>query len=155
MSRESPARSEKTVQVRLEIGPELLLAGSGAQITQAERRGIVEGLAGGLPERHVLVRDAGLVEPGLHIDDRLLCWLQHRIQPTKNHHRQDHVSILAPDVQIAKHIVGDAPDKVRNPIQIAVAHPPAPVLVNSQACHACVSVRHLGRRHVADSPNSV
>ena len=51
----------KAIEVRLEIGPQLLLPGSGPQIAEAEGRRIVEGLAGRLTERRMLVSDTGLV----------------------------------------------------------------------------------------------
>ena len=113
----------EAVEIGLKIGLELLLAGARSQIAQTELRGVVEGLSGGLPQRRVLVSDAGLVERGLHVEDGLLGRFQHRVEPAQDHHRQDHVAILAPHVQIAEHVVGDAPDEVRDPVQIAVAHP--------------------------------
>ena len=48
----------EAVEVGLEVGLELLLAGAGAQVAQRELRGVVEGLAGRLPQRRVLVGDA-------------------------------------------------------------------------------------------------
>jgi hypothetical protein len=45
----------------------------------------------------------------------------------KNGHGQDNIAVLAPDVQIAQHVVGNSPNKVRDPIQIAV-HDPTPFI---------------------------
>ena len=52
----------EAVEVGLEVGPQLLLAGAGAQVAQRELRGVVEGLPGRLAQRGVLVGDARLVE---------------------------------------------------------------------------------------------
>ena len=45
----------EAVEVGLEVGLELLLAGAGAQIAQRELRRVVERLPGRLPQRGVLV----------------------------------------------------------------------------------------------------
>ena len=41
----------EAVEVGLEVGLELLLAGAGLEVAQRELRGVVEGLPGGLPQR--------------------------------------------------------------------------------------------------------
>lgn len=45
----------KAVQIGFEVGPELLLARSGAKVAQRKARGVVEGLPCGLPKRRILV----------------------------------------------------------------------------------------------------
>ena len=116
-----------------EVGFELLAAGAGAQVAQGELRGVVEGLARCLAQRRVLLYHAGLIQRGLHVEDGLLAVLQHGVQPPQHGHRQDHVAILAAHVEVAQHVVGDAPDVVRDPVQVAVAHamraPPMPPLL--------------------------
>ena len=44
------------------------------------------------------------------------------IESTKNRHRQNHVSVLAANVEVAQDIVRDTPDKIRYPVQITVRH---------------------------------
>jgi hypothetical protein len=48
--------------------------------------------------------------------------LQNRVKAAKHRHRQNNVAIFAAHVEIPQHIVGDAPDKIRYPIKITVAH---------------------------------
>ena len=62
----------ESVQVVFEVGLELLPAGSGPQVVQGEHRGVVELLAGRLPQRRVLVDDAHAVQRVLHVQDGLL-----------------------------------------------------------------------------------
>ena len=111
----------EAVEIRLEVGPELLPAGAGAQVAQGELRRVVESLTRRLPQGRVLLDDAGLVEHRLHVEDVLLAVLQHRVQPAQHGHRQDDVAVLAAHVQVAQDVVGDAPDVVRDPVQIGVA----------------------------------
>ena len=102
----------EAVEVGLEVGLELLLAGAGSEIAQRELRGVVEGLTGGLPQGLVLVDDAGLVERGLHVEHGLLGRLKHGVEPAQHRHRQDHVAVLAAHIEVAQHVVRDAPDEV-------------------------------------------
>ena len=52
----------------------------------------------------------------------LLAVLEHRVQPAQHDHRQDDVAVLAADVEVAEDVVGDPPDVVRDPVQVAVTH---------------------------------
>ena len=63
----------EAVEPGAEIGLELLSAGAGAQVAQGERGGIVEGLPRRLAQRRLLLDHAGLVERGLHVEDRPAC----------------------------------------------------------------------------------
>ena len=83
---------------------------------------VVERLPGRLAQGGVLLDDAGVVEGRLHIEDCLLAALQHRVEATQHGHRQDHVAILAAHIEVAQNIVADAPDVVRDPVQVSVAH---------------------------------
>ncbi len=112
----------ETVEVGHEIGLELLLAGARAQVAQGEPRGVVEGLAGGLAQGLVLLDDTGAVECGLHVEDGLLGRLQHRVQAAQYGHGQDHVTVLAADVNVAEHVVGDAPGEVGDPVELRLVH---------------------------------
>ena len=104
-----------------EVGLEPLPAGAGAQGAQGELRCVVERLARRCPQGGLLLDHPGLVEQRLHVEHRLLGVLEHRVQPAQDGHRQDDVAVLAADVQIAQDIVGDAPDVVRNPVQVGAA----------------------------------
>ena len=108
------------VEVGAKVGLELLPAGAGAQVAQRELRGVVEGLPRRLPQGRVLLDDAVLVEHGLHLEHALLAVLQDRVQPAQHGHRQDDVAVLAAHVEVAQDVVGDAPDVVRDPVQVRV-----------------------------------
>ena len=45
-----------------------------------------------------------------------------RVEAAQHGHRQDHVAVLAADVEVAQHIVGDAPDEVGDPVQLTLFH---------------------------------
>ena len=122
LSRMSCTLGEKPLSQVPEVGLELLAARAGAQIAQGEPRGVVEGLPRRLTEGGVLPHDAGLVERGLHVENGLVAVFQHRVQPAQHGHRQDYVAILAAHIEVPQHIVRDAPDVVRDPVQVAVAH---------------------------------
>ena len=110
------------VEPGAEVSFELLAAGTGAQVAEGEARGVVEGLSRRLAQRRVLLHHAGIIERGLHVENGLLAVFQHCVQPAQHGHRQDHVAILAAHVEVAQHVVGDAPDVVRDPVQVAVGH---------------------------------
>ena len=108
----------EAVEIRLEIGAQLLLARTGAKVAQGELRDVVEGVPRGLPERRVLLDDALLVEVGLQVEHCLLVRLQNRVQPPQDHHGENDIPILAADIEIAKNIVGDSPDEVGDPVEL-------------------------------------
>ena len=112
----------EAVEVGLEVGPELLPARAGPEVAQGELRGVVEGLTRRLPEGRVLLDDAGLVEHRLHLEHVRLTVHQHRVQPAQHRHRQDDVPVLAAHVEVSEDVVGDPPDVVRDPVQVAVTH---------------------------------
>ena len=110
------------VEVRCEVGSELLAIGAGSEVAQGELRGVVECLACGLSQGGVLLNHSGLVQLGFHVQDSLLAVFQDCIEPAQHGHRQDHVAVLAAHVQVAQDVVGDTPDVVRDPVQITIAH---------------------------------
>jgi hypothetical protein len=112
----------EAVEVRLEVGLELLLASTGLEIAQGELRGIVESLARSLPKSLVLIGDLGLVERRPHIEHSLLGRLEHGVEAAQDGHGQDHVTVLATDVEIAEDVVRNPPDEIRDPVEVAVAH---------------------------------
>ena len=142
-----------------EVGLELLAVGAGAQVAQGELRGVVEGLTRDLPQGRILLDDPGFVEGGLHVQNRLLAVLQHRVEPAQHGHGQDHVAVvavLAAHVEVAQDVVGDAPDVVRDPVEVAVAQDPSVPPIGRFRSHR-VAHRHLRsvNRHAApvqDSP---
>ena len=64
--------------------------------------------------------------------NRLLAVFQDRIEPAQHGHGEDDVAVLAPDVEVAEDVVGDAPDVVRNPVEAAVARLHAHPLVDGR-----------------------
>ena len=107
----------EAVEIGLEVGLELLLAGAGPEVAQRELRGVVERLTGGLSQRLVLLDDPGLVEAGLQVEHLLLARFEHRVEPAQYGHRQDHVAVLPADVDIAQHVIRDAPDEAGDPVE--------------------------------------
>ena len=110
------------IQVGLEVGLELLPVGASTKVAQGELRGVVEGLARGLLESGVLVIHAELIEVRAHVEDVPVAFLKHGIQPPQDDHRQDDVAVLAADVDVTEDLVGDPPDVIRDPVQVAVGH---------------------------------
>ena len=110
------------VEVGREVGGELLPVGACAQIPQGEAGGVVERLPRCLAQGRILLDHAGTVERGFHVQDRMLAALQHGVEAAQHRHRQDYVAVLAAHIEIPQHIVGDAPNEVRDPVQVAVAH---------------------------------
>jgi hypothetical protein len=66
--------------------------------------------------------DLRLVERSFHVEDGLFGRLEERVESTQNGHRQDHVAVLAADVEIPEDIVGDAPNEVSDPVELALFH---------------------------------
>jgi hypothetical protein len=112
----------EAVEVRLEVGLQLLLAGAGAQVSEGEPRGVVERLARRLPQRLVLVDDSRFVQRRLHVEHRLLGRLKHRVQAAEHGHGQDHIAVLSPNIEIPQDIIGDSPDEVYDLIVLGVIH---------------------------------
>ena len=112
----------EAVEVVLEVGLQLLAAGAGAEVVEGELRGVVEGLAGRLAERFLLLDDPLLVEPGLHVEDGLLGGFEDRVEAAENGHGEDDVAVLAADVDVAEDIVRDAPDVVGDPVEVGGGH---------------------------------
>ncbi len=112
----------EAVQIRLEVGLELLLAGAGLEVAQRELRRVVERLFCRLPDRLILVGDLGPVERPLHLEHRLFGRLEDGVEPAQDGHRQDDIPVLSTDVQVPEDIVGDAPDEVGDPVQLTLFH---------------------------------
>ena len=113
----------EAVQVGLEIGFELLPAGLGPQAVKGEFGGVVEGLFRRLSEWGVLAADAVFVQKGFRVQHLLFGGFQHRIKAAQHRHGQDHVPVLAANIDIPQHVVRNAPDCAGNPVEIcSVAH---------------------------------
>ena len=134
------------VQVGREIGGELLPVGACAQVPQGESGGVVERLPRRLAQSRILLDHSGAVERGLHVEDRLLAGLQHRVEAAQHGHRQDHVPVLAAHVEVAQHIIGDAPDVVRDPVKVAVARCHFGVCRGLLLASSALGVRGAGER---------
>src|SRR5438034_9621148 len=63
-----------------------------------------------------------LVQRHFHIEHGLFRRLEYGVEAAQNGHRQDDISILAADVQIPEDVIGDAPDKVGDPVQLTLFH---------------------------------
>ncbi len=84
--------------------------------------GVVKSQSGGLLQSGILVGNAGLVESLFHLEDGSLGGFQDGVEPPDDSHGQDNVAILAPDVNIPKNVVSNAPDEVGDPVELASLH---------------------------------
>lgn len=82
----------------------------------------MEGLAGFLAKRGILVDNAGGVERVLHPEHVAFGGFEHGVEAAEDRHGQDDVAVLAANVEVAEHVVGDAPDEVRDPGDVTVGH---------------------------------
>ena len=82
---------------------------AGCKVAEPEGRRVVEGLAGGLAQGGILIRNACVVQLGLHAETRVLGRFQNCVEAADDRHGQDDVAVLAPDVDIAQNVVRDAP----------------------------------------------
>jgi len=112
----------EAVQPIFKVGKQLLLAATGFHVAQGEPGRVVKRLAGGSAQGGALLGDAGFIEHLLGFEHRFLGRLQHRIHAAQNEHGQNNVRVFAALEQIAQHVIGDAPDKVGNPVKLARFH---------------------------------
>ncbi|MEM3453411.1 MAG: hypothetical protein QW835_07310 [Candidatus Hadarchaeum sp.] len=112
----------ESVKVGAKIRLQLLAAGTRLEVAQGELRGVVKRLSGGLSQSSVLVDDPPFVERSFHVEHGLLGGLQYCIQSADHGHRENDVAILAAYIQVAQHIVDNAPDEIGDPGELAVFH---------------------------------
>jgi len=101
----------EAVEVGVEVGQKLLLAGAGLQIAEGEFGSVVKRLFGGVAQRGVLLGDAGLVEHLLGFKHGFLGRLQDSVKTAQAAHGQNDIGILAALEQVAEDVVSDAPDE--------------------------------------------
>ena len=99
----------EAVEVRFEVGPEPLLLADRSQVAEPEGGCVIEGLAGRLAQRLVLVGDTGGVHLLLHAEHRFLCRFQNCVKAADDRHGQDDVAVLATHIDVPQHVVRDAP----------------------------------------------
>lgn len=58
---------------------------------------------------------------GFHVEHGLFGGLKHGIESANADHRQDHIAVLTADVQVAHAVFGNAPNKLRQPANVALA----------------------------------
>ena len=75
-----------------------------------------------LSQAGVLIRDSRPIEHFFGVQHVLLAPLQEGVQPPYHRHRQNHVPILAANVQIPQHVIRDAPDEVGDPAELRLVH---------------------------------
>jgi len=52
------------------------------------------------------------------LEDSSLAGFEQRVEPADDHHGEDDVAIFAAHINVAKDIVGDAPNEVGDPIKL-------------------------------------
>lgn len=65
----------------------------------------------GTAERGRLLGNTGFVEPLLGFENGTLGRLQHGVEAAQDAHWQDNIRIFAALVQVAEHVISDAPDE--------------------------------------------
>ncbi len=60
--------------------------------------------------RHGLWR--GTVNREFHFQHGLFGWLQHGVETSQERHAQDHVAVLAADINVSQYVVRDVPDEI-------------------------------------------
>ncbi len=89
--------------------------------------------SGSAAQSSVLVYDPRFVEQGLHVEHSLLGGFQYRIQSAYDSHRENDIAVFAAHVEVAQHIVGDAPNEIGDPGELAVFHAiPSPIEVEAR-----------------------
>ena len=86
----------------------------------------------------------------LHVQHGLLGRLQHGIEAADDDHRQDDIAVLAADVDIAQDVIGDAPDEIGDPVQLALIHVSSRILrcAQNSSARACSLVdASITKRH--------
>src|SRR6185437_162443 len=78
--------------------------------------------AGRVAQGAVLVRDVLVVERLLLREDLGLRRLEHGVEAAQDGHRQDDVAVLAAHVEVAEHVIGDAPDEADDGAVLAGVH---------------------------------
>ena len=73
-------------------------------------------------ESGALLEDPHPVEHRLGIEHLPLGWLQHRVHAPDDAHRQDDIRVLAAPEQVAKHVVGNAPDELDDLVVGGLVH---------------------------------
>ena len=112
----------KAVEISLEIRFELLRFGARPQVFQAELRTVAECFARDLAQRRRLIGDPCRIELFLHLKDRGLGLLQHRVEAAYDRHRQNHVTIFAAHIDIPQAVVGDVPDEIGDGAELQMIH---------------------------------
>jgi len=110
----------EAVQVIGEVGAQLF--GVVQQAAEGEFGGIVKRLPGDVAEGLFLMGDPGLVEQLLLLQHLLLARLQETIQSPDDGHRQDHVPVFPPHIDIPEHIIGDTPDEIDDSVVQGPVH---------------------------------
>ena len=110
---------------------------------EGELRGVVELLAGCLPQRRVLVEDTHSVERGLHVQEGLPGGFEDRIEPAEHGQGEDDVAVLAADVDIAEYMVRDAPDVAGDPVEVGGGGHELVVYGCAQAVLVCTAAERL------------
>src|SRR5207249_2663693 len=112
----------EAVEVSFEIGFKLLLASASFKITKSKIRRIVERLPGGLAEGGILIRNPRLVELGFPVEHCLLGRFQESIEPTQDGHGKNDIAVFTANIEIAENVISDAPNKIRDPIELRLIH---------------------------------
>ncbi|MDB6040332.1 MAG: hypothetical protein JWM99_4173, partial [Verrucomicrobiales bacterium] len=110
----------------VEVGHEIVLKGllrlARLEIAQEEGGGVVKSFTRGGAKGVVLIRDLFAVERSLHIEHGLFRGLQHGIEAAQDGHRQNDIAVFAAHKDVAKGIVGDAPDEAGDPVELGLVH---------------------------------
>lgn len=112
----------KTVEIGFKVLLECLLFGATGQVFQTEWGRITKCLTGNITEGRPLIIDSCCVQLLLHIKDCRLGIFQHCVQTTNDCHGQNHITILAANINVTQAIIGDTPYKTYYLIMHLIVH---------------------------------
>ena len=117
----------KTIQISLEVLLECLLFGTTGQVFQTEWGRITKCLTGNIIEGRPLVINTCCVQLLLHIKDCRLGIFQHCVQTANDCHGQNHVTILATNINVTQAVIGNTPNKAHYLIMYLIVHIAVPL----------------------------
>ncbi len=112
----------KAIQIIDEVIAQALALAAGRQACESEFGCVVERLASRHAQRTVLLYDAMLVEKFFTFQNHVLGGFEHGIEPAQYGEGQDDVAVLAAHVHVAQTVIGNVPDEVGDPLELALIH---------------------------------
>ena len=110
----------KTVEIGDKVFTQALPLAACLQLRQRKFGGVVERLSCRYTQRTILCNYLERIKPFFLFQHRLLGRLQHGIKPAQHGKGQDDIAVFAPHIDIAQAIVGNVPDEIGDPFNLAL-----------------------------------